>query len=290
MIAPLPPQTQPGLPSVDPTGAKPDPKGEGDAFAEILAAAAGAAARAPRLPGPPALEHGPAKAPVADLLAPDPVEAPPPAAGLTDPAAEPARPDRGDQPLPTARVFDQDGFFGASIDAPASPDAPGEPQPKRAALAQPERDPECGIRQADRALDPVQQAEPAEMVFASPASQIRPGAAPAIPPQPGASAQPRLLAIPVPRPPAAEAEAEPLQPLARRFAFREPPPRAAVQVAMRELEQGIHVAARAEGLDPAERVRLRDEISALLARHGLTANSIRISAPGRARTSQETLK
>ena len=59
---------------------------------------------------------------------------------------------------------------------------------------------------------------------------------------------------------------------------------------MRELEQGIHVAARAEGLDAAERVRLHEEITALLARHGLTPASVRISAPGRIRTSQETLK
>jgi hypothetical protein len=59
---------------------------------------------------------------------------------------------------------------------------------------------------------------------------------------------------------------------------------------MRELEQGIHIAARAEGLDPAERARLHDEIAALLARHGLSARSIRISAPNRAGTSGERLK
>jgi hypothetical protein len=88
----------------------------------------------------------------------------------------------------------------------------------------------------------------------------------------------------------AEAEAEPARPLARRLAIRDPAARNAVQVAIRELEQGVHVAARAEGLDAAERARLHDEIAALLARHGLSARSIRISAPQRAARSEERLK
>jgi hypothetical protein len=57
-------------------------------------------------------------------------------------------------------------------------------------------------------------------------------------------------------------------------------------VVLRELEQGLHVAARVERLDPAERERLRDEITALLARHGLTPRSVRIEGPEGASTSQ----
>jgi len=292
MIAPLPPQ--PGTPPVDPAGARPDPKGEGDAFAEILAAAAALAiGPAPHLPGPMPLEHGPAMAAVADLMAPEPVGKPAPVAGLTDPAAELAKRDRPDQPLPVARIFNQDGFFGASVDASAVPgvasdtipSAPSTPLQARTA-------PMSGLHQADRPLEAEQPPSPVEMMSAPPASPVCAGAAPVAIPQRTGPAAPRLLANPVIRVqiPEAETELDSTQPLTRRFTLREPSPRAAVQVAMRALEQGVHVAARAEGLDAAERVRLHDEITALLARHGLSARSIRISAPARGARAEEGLK
>lgn len=291
MIAPLPPQS--GTPPVDPAGARPDPKGEGDAFADILAAAAAALPPAPHLPGPSPIEHGPAMVAVADLMAPEPVETPAPVAGLTDPAAELAKPDRPDQPLPAARIFNQDGFFGTSVDASAVPgvasdtiqSAPSTPLQARTA-------PMSGLHQADRPLEAEQLPSPVEMISAMQALQTRPEAAPVASALRTAPAAPRLLAVPAIRAQIVEAETElnPIQPLTRRFTLREPSPRAAVQVAMRALEQGVHVAARAEGLDAAERVRLHDEITALLARHGLSARSIRISAPARGARAEERLK
>lgn len=300
MIAPLPPQ--PGLPQpVDPSGAKPDPRGEGDAFAEILAAAA-AAVPAPRVPGPPAIEHGPAVVRISDIEPGEPVEPvdaaavqvpaqlparAPDQAGLTDPASEIEAP-RPDQPQPAARIFNQDGFFGASIDA-----APVDPAAAPAVAIPP------GAA-AGPALPPRETPAPVEM----PITELRPVAAGAMPAQSAsvssAAVLPRLSRVqPTPlstlaaaRPVALETEGDagPVKPISRRFTLREPSARAAVQVAMRELEQGVHVAARAEGLDAAERVRLHDEIAALLARHGLSARSIRISAPLREWPSQERLK
>jgi len=84
--------------------------------------------------------------------------------------------------------------------------------------------------------------------------------------------------------------AEPVRPSAQRRFLREPAARAAIQVALRELEQGLHVSARTEALDESERLRLRDEIAALLARHGLAPRTIRISAPARPPFSQEEPK
>ncbi len=276
MIAPLLPQ--PGPPPLDPAAARPDPRGEGDAFAEILAAAAVAVPA----PGPtglrPVLEHGPAVMTIADLVA-EPAQA-----GLTDPAIQPAAAASADQPQPAARIFNQDGFFGASIDAPGTAET-------RAARPQPEIPLAAAPLQAGQ---PIASA-PASLQSVATGEIVQAPAAPAAPAVPApalprAAGQPGLLA-PAVRTPIldADTEAEPLQPLARRLVTREPAARAAVQVAMRELEQGIHVAARAEGLDAAERVRLHDEIAALLARHGLSARSIRISAPARG-SSQERLK
>lgn len=47
--------------------------------------------------------------------------------------------------------------------------------------------------------------------------------------------------------------------------------RSPIHVAMRAVEQGLAVSARVEGLDEVERRQLRDEIAALLGRHGLAA-------------------
>jgi hypothetical protein len=302
MIAPLPPQ--PGLPQpADQAVAKPDLPSDSDSFAEILAAAAAALPAAPRVPGPPpALEHGPAVMRIADIAPAEPVEparadlqaaAEPPAlapvqaplqAGLTDPAAEIETP-HSDQPQPAARVFNQDGFFGTRIDAPAMPGPRIVPGTVSAAAPLDSDTPafEAGIA--------VQPASAGLDSHAAPVAAAPAEAGQRSPLQPTSRASGLLTGSGVARPIAFEdgISAEEAKPATRRAAFREPA-RATIQVAMRELEQGVHVAARAEGLDAAERVRLHDEITALLARHGLSARSIRISAPGRARTLEEKLK
>ena len=303
MIAPLPPQ--PGLPQpADPAGAKPDARGEGDAFAEILAAAAAVVPASPRIPGPPpTLEHGPAVMRVSDIETVEPVEPAqaavhvpaqmsvevPVQAGLTDPAGEIEAP-RPDQPQPAARIFNQDGFFGSSVDAPgsetvdagaASVAAVARTMPGVVAVPMP--------LQAETAIAQLQAVAAGTM----PTRAVSTGVTPAATLPRVSRVRPGPLAMPPTLRPAAfetEAEAESLKPITRRFVVREPAARAAVQVAMRELEQGVHVAVRAEGLDAAERVRLHDEIAALLARHGLSARSIRISAPLRGSSSQERLK
>ncbi len=298
MIAPLPPQPAPTKP-VDPANAKPDPIGEGDSFAEILTAAA-AAVPTPRIPGPPTLDHGPAvvnivdieREPVAAIQSPaqPPVEAPeqtPLQAGLTDPTGADEAP-RTDRPQPAARIFNQDGFFGASVDAPLSDVVSAD-----AAHAQAEPGiPSAAVTSALRPGIVLGTALPSAaggtisrspMPIGAPSAAIL-SHANRLPPGP--------LATPLPTPGIAidgDAEVEAARPLPRRFAMREPGARAPVQVAIRELEQGLHVAARVEGLDAAERVRLHDEISALLARHGRSARSIRLSAPWRA-PSQERPK
>jgi hypothetical protein len=63
--------------------------------------------------------------------------------------------------------------------------------------------------------------------------------------------------------------------------------RSPVALAMHAIENGLHVAARLEALDDADRARLRDGIAALLARHGLAAKSIQINAPARRDTGEQ---
>lgn len=294
MIAPLPPQ--PGLPQQsDSAGAKPDAKGEGDAFADILAAAAVTAQPpGPHLPGPAAMpDHGPVVVRAADLLPPEPAEPVTPVetapqVGLTDPAiaTKAARPD---QPQPTARIFNQDGFFGSSVDAAAS-EAIGAAPVTRTLPG--------GITapmpiDAETMVAATTGFEPAAGATAQPLAAAA-GQAATQPVLVRAAVVPKgqLTAPAAPRPFSIEAESpdDPARPISRRLAFREAAARTVVQVAMRELEQGIHVAARADGLDPAERARLENDIAAMLSRHGLSARSIRISAPTRGRTSQERLK
>jgi hypothetical protein len=208
-------------------------------------------------------------------------------AGLTDPTvAIEAR--RADRPQPAARIFNQDGFFGASVDAPLSDAVSAD-----ALRAQTEP----GI--------PSAAATPALPPNVAPRATLLPtaGSATLGSPMPTGSPSATMLyrthrlsagplATPVPIRGVAvdgDAEAEAARPLQRRFAIREPASRTPVQVAICELEQGLHVAARVEGLDATERLRLHDEISALLARHGRSARSIRVSTPLRA-SSQERPK
>ncbi|MES2442143.1 MAG: hypothetical protein V4574_04880 [Pseudomonadota bacterium] len=280
MIAPLP--SQPGLQQhADSAPAKPDPRPETEGFAEILAAAA--AVPAGHLAGPAAREHGPAIVSVRDLA--------PPQAGLTDPVTALDAGADPDTPQPNAHRFNENGFFGSATGAgSAAPEAEAA-APATAALPPAPSDP------APAATNPLAQAAEAPGLrtpaarrsagdIAIPGGVIARGGRTQAAPQ-AAAVPTRALAFEAGD--AAE-PAEPVKPVARRLTVREPAARSVVHVALSELEQGIHVAARADGLDAADRVRLHDEITALLARHGLSARSIRISAPLRWASSQEKLK
>jgi hypothetical protein len=93
-----------------------------------------------------------------------------------------------------------------------------------------------------------------------------------------AGAGPTGAAVAAPAPIEEAEAADPAAPLERRAHRPTAAARSALHVALRELESGLQVAARVEGLDEAERHQLRDEIAALLGRHGLSAARIRINA------------
>lgn len=68
--------------------------------------------------------------------------------------------------------------------------------------------------------------------------------------------------------------------VARAFDRRVRPPTASVAVAVHMLGRGVEIAAQVAGLDPSERVRLADEIAALLSAHGFAPARIAIIAAG----------
>ncbi len=176
---------------------------------------------------------------------------------------------------PIARVFNQDGFFGHAggvgseavplpgIEPPAAPmpDVPGAAgeRPEDATMAQ-ERmralAPGTALARSPHAETHAARSRPfrATVPIAS-LDQAEPGPAPTEPeePQPSAPVTRRQL---------------------REFAAARSP----LRVAVSEIEQGLQVAARVDGLDETERRQLRDEIAALLARHGLSPARIDIFA------------
>jgi len=119
------------------------------------------------------------------------------------------------------------------------------------------------------------------------------GAAPVSGTAAARDSRPQVLAAPVAG--AARAPAEPedreTPPAATRpvagARLRATAARSAVALAVHEIENGLHVAARLEALDAADRARLRDAIAALLARYGLAAKSIQINAPARRESSEQ---
>lgn len=276
MIAPLPQLPVPPL-SGDTPGRQPDAREGGDGFAEILAAAAPPAGQ---LPGPPPIpEHGPA---VVHVTA-DPEAA---ARAITDPADAVEARAEGSGPAAAAEIFNQQGLLGTAT-AAGTEAAPGVDT--RPAHVAPSRRIVEGVAAASAEAGNLQL--PAQISHASAVANAvnRPVA-------PGARSA-RPAAVPAAGPVAvtpsridAETSADPVKPAGRRLPVREAAARSAVQVVLRELEQGLHIAARTDALDDAERLRLHDEIAALLARHGLAARSIRISAPGRSAPLQEKFR
>ncbi len=292
MITLLPPLPMPAQPGDPRQGPQPGQGGDGNLFEQVLASIGGA----PPIDAAPPVSVGAATGPAAVLTDPLPVRTLP--TGETHELA------------PVAAIFDQFGFFGhaSGLGTPGeggpllavwpgglanvpttTPEAPGapssEPQPLdtvpsivppgHPVYAPPEPQ-SRGVSQAEpvaRPASPLASA-PAEGPDPIPAPAVMDGQAVRMPPR----ALPAATSLPVAEL-AANDEEGPAAPLASRSAPRRAPPGACarVEIALHELEQGLHIAARIDGLDEGERRRMHDEIVSLLAEHGVSARSIQIS-------------
>lgn len=310
VIDPLP---QSPFPPRSVEGTKTDQAPGSDVFAQALAAG-GVPVRP--LPGqPPMPDHGPAivHAPIDEE------------ASALDPTSQSAAGGREGVAPVVAEVFNQDGFFGTFVggrssqltgdrgsevplshqtsetalasvavtrrDAYSAPEpcpqtvvsasSPGDIPTSASGFAALPEGPLTAPTRGREVVSAPTEAEPSALDPVSPLA-TRPRSA-------MRSAQPHIA---TPEPTALEPPEVPERalPVARRFALREPAARSVVRVVLSELEQGLSISARTEALDASERVRLHDEIAALLARHGLSARAIRINAPDRSALLQEKFK
>ena len=197
---------------------------------------------------------------------------------------------RQNQPAPAARIFNQDGFFGTNV-ATDSRDSARTTSPFTPPdVAPPNITDATTPGQVDRETLRLQPASvEARLAFVAPplgreargAVRVNPGQTQSV--QPGLRRIPHVIDV---KP---EAEQATAKPPVRRLLEHDLGAKSAVRVALHALEQGLHVAAQVEGLDATDLEQLRVEIISLLARHGLSARSIRISVPNRG-TSRESLK
>lgn len=222
-------------------------------------------------PGPEVVKLVPADLPLAEAPPVTPAEAPP----SWDERAH----------APEASVFNQHGYFASGAAhgeagpvMPASESvAPMDPR------AQDHAEP-TALRRADAAPAPAGGSTAAGTngpTFA-PAPAALPRAMASRAPAATAPAAIATQAAPGRAEPAAEeASASPSRRFTRLLEQRAASPSGGtsmVEVVLREVEQGMVVAGRVAALDPRERARLHDEIAGLLARHGLAARAIQISA------------
>jgi hypothetical protein len=250
MIAPVP--VFPPAPGAQPdTGQRQEEKG--DPFAALLATLQAA------VPPAPAVEE----------VAPVPGEI----AAITDPAAT-LDPVTEPQLRPAARVFNRDGFFAsfATVDAGGGEmrvtEALVQVPPLAVDIAQ---TPPAPLESAEPGIAPKASARPATPAAAHRRAAVRtPLAAPRPAIQTEIPTAARLLD---------EEQVQAPDPAGPTRSRRSGASRAAVQIALHEIENGLHVAALAQGLDEADRLRLHDEIAALLSRHGYAPRSIRVAAP-----------
>ncbi|HWU94977.1 MAG TPA: hypothetical protein VN029_05225 [Sphingomonas sp.] len=179
-------------------------------------------------------------------------------------------------PAPLARVFNQDGFFGQGVAGESvAAVVPESPDAECALLQDPgENGIGIGLEDAGFVSGGGEIAGPRSAAFATTAAH-RAGhgqGARAYPSLVPASGQPHA-ASPAAGPEAEALEVHPVRRLFRGVLAAQSP----VQVAVDEVEQGLRVTARVAGLDETERRQLREEIAALLARHGLVSSSIQIN-------------
>ena len=198
-----------------------------------------------------------------------------PVAGIADPMAEAGG---GGSDL-AAEVFNARGFFGTATasDPTSGPQAAEEvPSPCSPEPA----DSRAGFEAAadwNAALPARLDRRPA------PAAPV-PRSAPVSPLRvamrdvgPAAGGAPPMR--PSVRPPAARPETPSTSPASRAASRPAPARTSPFAVALRPGEEGLGVTVRLDGIDEAERATLRDEIAALLSRHGLSASHITIAAP-----------
>lgn len=268
MIAPL---LQGPLPPVGTPGRESESSELGrGGFPEILAAA-GATAKPNLLEPRPAPDHGPARVAVSPGLSPEI-----PGRAVTDPASSLSPASEGG---PAAERFNQSGFFASTpyrgeVEAPnrAKGEFPSVERPESVALTEDRASAAASLQHADSPMR-FESAKAHQTPASTAYVAARPAAATATVAQPAA----RI------RPDAPEAAAA----ASRRLPLREPAARAPIQVVLRELAQGIQVAARLEALRAGEGEAMRDEILALLSRHGLRAHGVRVVGPASSTPTQE---
>lgn len=241
----------------------------------------------------PLLSRPPGVAPRADQQPVDRPEAPPPTrfSDLLGPGAGPApadtalaRPLAAEAPeqaiarqAASAERFNEHGFFGKAVpaeygDAAFDADAGAVREAARAEASDALAEPDVPV--AAGTFPPVEGnagGGPGKPAALTPAGKMPIRAS-------GRQAGPVTTGFATLRAEASEADL--VRPAGRRLlaGFATRAAHSAARVALSETERGIHVMAVASALSVDERLRLADEIAALLSRHGLVPASIKITA------------
>lgn len=177
-------------------------------------------------------------------------------------------------PAAGAEIFNQEGFFGDPVDAPAGVEV-------SQGVTRVVRPPVVEARAADLAGEPVVRfAGQVRTSHEAPATLRAP--VPTMPSRGANNAAPVLRRTPHAL--IGEFRGEQVRSRTRPSPHPAPPPRrlpapsAGIAVAVHALAQGVEIAARVEQLDPEERARLADEIAALLSSHGYVPARITVTA------------
>lgn len=183
-----------------------------------------------------------------------------------------------------AKIFNEDGFFMAAEGVPHSVDAPAGPL--RIVAPALEAIPAAA---PDRARANVLQLVTAPVERGHGTAGGRPSsphaAAPNVPIDAPASMTPPTEPVEVATLPEPDVELEaPLAATAPRWSSAAAQARAALRIAVRDLERGLQIIVAANTLDTQERERLASEIAGLLSRHGLLPRDVRVTGTPHAQT------
>jgi hypothetical protein len=183
-----------------------------------------------------------------------------------------------------AKIFNEDGFFMPAQPVAHSDDAPAAP-----------------LRMSAPALEVVAAPAPARAhanVLQSVTAPVERGrgtagggpssphaAAPHVPIDSPASVTPPTETVDAAALPEPDAELEaPLAATTPRWSSAAAQARAALRIAIRDLERGLQIIVAANTLDHQERERLASEIAGLLSRHGLLPRDVRVTGAPHAQT------